>query len=33
MQRLDHLKRTSPERQQFLYQLGSDATVVVPQKI
>jgi len=33
MQRLGHLKHASPERLQFLYQLGSDATVVVPQKI
>jgi len=33
MQRLDHLKKMSPERQQFLYRLGSDAAVVLPQKI
>lgn len=33
MQTLDHLKRTSPERQQYLYQLGSDGTVVTAQKI
>jgi hypothetical protein len=33
MQQLHHLKRTSPERQQFLYRLGSDAAVVLPQKI
>jgi len=33
MGRLNHLKRTSPERQQYLYQLGSDAAVVVTQKI
>jgi len=33
MQRLNHLKQTTPERQQFLYQLGSDAAVVVPQRI
>jgi hypothetical protein len=33
MQRLNHLKQTTPERQQFLYRLGSDAAVVVPQRI
>lgn len=33
MDRLDHLKRASPERQQYLYHLGTDAAVVVPQRI
>lgn len=33
MQRLDRLKQESPERQQYLFRLGSDAAVVVPQKI
>ncbi len=33
MQTLDHLKRMSPERTQYLYQLGSDRTVVAAQKI
>jgi hypothetical protein len=33
MRRLEHLRRTSPERQQFLYELGSDGTVVAAQKI
>jgi len=33
MERLDHLKKMSPERLQYLYRLGSDATVVVPQKL
>ena len=31
--RLNHLKRTSPERQQYLYQLGSDRDVVTTQKL
>lgn len=33
MDRLNRLKRMSAERQQFLYRLGSDANVVVSQKI
>jgi hypothetical protein len=33
MTRLEHLKKMSPERQQYLYQLGSDTTVVTAQKI
>ena len=33
MQRLDHLKKMSPERLQYLYQLGSDRNVVVQQKL
>jgi hypothetical protein len=33
LNRLDHLRQTSPERQQYLYRLGSDATVVTAQKI
>jgi len=33
MHTLDHLKRMSPERQQYLFRLGSDAAVVLPQKI
>jgi hypothetical protein len=33
MERLDHLKKASPRRLQYLYQLGSDAAVVGPQKL
>ena len=33
MERLKQFRKMSPERQQYLYQLGSDATVVVPQKL
>jgi len=33
MDRLSHLKPMSPERLQFLYRLGSDATVVTAQRI
>ena len=33
MERLKQFGKTSPERQQYLYRLGSDATVVVPQKL
>lgn len=33
MQTLDRLKRLSPERQQYLFQLGSDRQVVGAQKI
>ena len=33
MDQLDHLKRMSPERVQYLYRLGSDANVVAAQRL
>lgn len=33
LEQLDHLKRMSPERVQYLYRLGSDANVVAAQRL